>query len=101
MEGEYSPTSPHAWALLSVLPKSAADMVLAPIGYTVTQQEGGACHGQVGSALGRAIATITEALEDGRIDHRERLILDAALRKLQDTVEIGRASGRERVGTEE
>lgn len=86
MEGDYSPSWPHAMAILSVLPKSAADMVLAPIGYTVAPQEGDACHFKVGGAIGQAIAHLNTALEDGRFDHRERAQWEPLLRKAQDTI---------------
>lgn len=78
--GTHMPKWSEAMELLKHLPTSAADMVLAPAGLAVRPIEGEACNYSLIADLGRTTAHFTDALEDGKIDHREEAMAEPLVR---------------------
>jgi hypothetical protein len=82
--GDMLPTLVNLLKLLAVLPRGFAAQVLQPIGLTVIAREGvrDPDDHAVAADVSAATASITEALRDGRIDHRERAALRPMMREL-------------------
>lgn len=86
--GDHSPRWEYAIRILSCLPQSAKDDVLKPLGIATRPLEGDGCDRRTTSTMARAVAKLTHALEDGKVDHLERADIEPDAREAYE--EIGR-----------
>jgi hypothetical protein len=82
--GEILPTLPNTLRLIAVLPRGFAAMLLEPLGLTVVARHVASDSDDhaIAADVSAAAAVLTEALRDGRIDHRERAAMRPQLREL-------------------
>lgn len=83
-DGTHQPRWDHAVRLLRVLPNSAVNELLRPIGLTVHAIEGERCDHSTLADLCRTAAEFAEALEDGRVDHQEYLKMRPFVEAVRD-----------------
>lgn len=82
-DGQSEAPSSNLFRLMAVLPAAFSVALLAPVGLACHRREDeGACDFAVSADLAAVMAKLTDALRDGRVDHRERAGLGPQARDL-------------------